>query len=559
MIELGKYRSHCYGGFLAVLLLWMIFQHPTIVSPINNHRDQMQYPNGFVSIPSSLDTNYTLYYSGILQGARAEILDCAVDSEGYSYVTGSVSSSQFPTLNAYDSSYNGGDSDCFVMKFSPNGTLVYSTFIGGSEDDRGSAIVVDDDENIYVGGQTYSSNFPIQNAAQSENRGNWEGFVLKLNPIGDILLFSTYFGGWSTEMLNDIAVDSEGNVYATGHTVSDDLPMVNPIDSTLSGRHDIFVFKLDSSGLSIEYSTYVGDYDYDQGHSIAVDSAGCAYVSGRTNSGTFPKVNPIFSTGGGLNDCFLLKLNASGTALDFSTIIGGSSYDQFCLVEIDESDDIYVVGDTHSSNFPVTNGSYDTSHNGDVDIFAMKIDSSLSLVYSTFIGGSSYEIPSDFDIDSEGCVYIIGTTASEDTPGVNPLYPFFGELRDAFVCRLSPTGVSLDFATPIGGTGDDFSTGIAVDASQNIILTGTTQSPDFPVTQTIGIISDPINGTDLNEGMFTMKLTLPGYEPGITQPSPPLTNVTFSDEIIDAVFLVSIGSAVVIIIVMVSILRKKSM
>jgi hypothetical protein len=183
-------------------------------------------------------------------------------------------------------------------------------------------------------------------------------------------------------------------------------------------------------------------------------------------------------------------------------------------------------------------------------------------VFSTLIGGSSYEGPSDFVVDSDGRVYISGTIASEDIPSVNGLYPFVGGLRDAFVCRLSSNGDSLDFATPISGTGEDFSTGIAVDSSECIILAGTTESPNFPVTQTIGIISDPINVTDLNEGMFTMKLAPPGYEPIITQPSTPSplpTTTSTPDDILSTAVLVSVGGSVVIIITMVFILRKKPM
>ncbi len=561
MIVLGRFRKHCYVGFLAVLLLWMAFQYPTIVAPQIDQSGLNQHSRDLESIRSSLETNYTLDYSGILKGARAEIQDCVVDSEGCSYVTGSVASSQFPILNAYDPGFNGGDSDCFVMKFSPNGTLLYSTFIGGSADETGTAICVDDVGDIYVGGRTYSSNFPVQNANQSEKNGNWDGFVLKLNAAGNSLLFSTYFGGESTDMLNDIAVDSEGNVYATGETVSANLPLVNPIDGTLSGQHDIFVFKLSSSGSSLVYSTYIGEYDYDDGHSIAVDSLGCAYVSGRTNSGNFPTVNPIFGSGGGMNDCFLLKIAADGTALEFSTIIGGSSYDQFCLVEVGENDDIYVTGYTHSGNFPITTGSYDTSHNGETDIFAIKINSSLSLVYSTLIGGSGHEIPSDFVVDSEGSMYIFATTGSEDIPSVDALYPYYGELSDTFVCKVNPTGEDLDFASPFGGSGDEQSTGIAVDSSNNIILTGITMSPDFPVTHSIGIISEPINGTDSSEGFFVSKLTTAGTEPSTTLPSTPPGNITTTttDQPLDAAFLISIGSVAVIIVVIIVMLRQKPM
>ena len=558
MIVLGRYRKHCYVGFLAVLLLWMAFQYPTTVAPEIDQYGLNHHPYFPDSIHASFETNYTLGYSGILKGARAEILDCVVDSEGCSYVTGSVASSQFPILNAYDPSFNGGESDCFVMKFSPNGTLVYSTFIGGSESETGTAIFVDDVGNIYVGGRTSSSNFPVQNANQSENNGNWDGFVLKLNAAGDSLLFSTYFGGESTDMLNDIAVDFEGNVYATGYTVSGNLPLVNPIDDTLSGQHDIFVFKLNSSGSSIVYSSYIGKSDYDDGHSIAVDSVGCAYISGRTNSGDFPTVNPIFDRGGGLNDCYLLKINANGTALEMSTFIGGSSYDQFCLVEIGENDDIYVTGYTHSGNFPVTTGSYDTTHNGESDIFAIKINSSLSLVYSTLIGGSGYEIPSDIVVDSEGAIYIFATTGSEDIPSVDALYPYYGEYSDTFVCKLNPTGENLDFASPFGGSGDDHSYGLAVDSSKDIILTGVTQSPDFPVTHPIGIISEPINGTDSSEGFFISKLTTASTEPITTLPSTPPGNTT-TDQILDAAFLISIGSVAVIIVAIIVMLRKKPM
>jgi hypothetical protein len=523
------------------------------------------YSNDLNTILAEEELQWTLLSSGKLRGGYTQTHDMTRDAEGNTYFTGVVESSLFPTIDAYDSSFNG-EYDCFVMKFNQMGTLVYSTFIGGSASEYGTAIEVDDFGNIYVAGWTFSTDFPIVNANQSENNGNWDCFVSKLDPSGSTLLFSTYVGGSSTDELTDIALDSDGNVYATGHTVSSDFPVVNAIDGTLSSNHDCFVFKLSASGNSINYSTYIGSSGYDNGLSISVDSEDCAYVAGRTSSSSFPEVNPLFERPPvyNKNDCFLLKINSTGTGFNFSTYIGGTDYDQFAYVRLDCNDSIYIVGSTQSVDFPLTNGSFDVSHNGEADIFVMKINSSLNLVYSTVIGGTGYDYPNAMDVDMNGDVIIASTTTSDDCPLVHELQSCDGDLQDVYVCKLISNGTELEFASTIGGTHSDYPSGISVDVSGNITITGVTESTDFPIDYYFGdypLYESSSFFTKIGKEYVQITTTTTNTTTTTTTTTSTITtttNTTLPDLSTLASMVISIGSIGVIVVVVVLIVRSKN-
>jgi hypothetical protein len=318
----------------------------------------------------------------------------AVDGGGNAYVTGYTLSSDFPkTDEAFDTSHNG-DYDAFVVKLSPNGSsLFYGTFIGGSGDDYGRGISVDGGGNAYVTGWTESSNFPKTSGAfDTSHNGYGDAFVVKLNPSGSSLVYGTFIGGSDYEGGSGIAVDEGENAYVTGSTYSSDFPKTDKaFDTSYNGYGDAFVVKLNPSGSSLFYGTFIGGSDYEGGSGIAVDGWGNAYVTGLTESSDFPKTDEAFDTSynGGYTDAFVVKLNSTGNSLSYGTFIGGSDWDYGDGIAVDGGGNAYVTGWTESSDFPKTDEAFDTSHNGDYDAFVVKLSpNGSSLFYGTFIGGS---------------------------------------------------------------------------------------------------------------------------------------------------------------------------
>jgi hypothetical protein len=324
-----------------------------------------------------------LVYSTYLGGSNYDQGDgIAVDSAGNAYVTGSTSSTDFPvTPGAFQMTYGGGyGGDAFVAKINPEGSaLVYSTYLGGSGfsvwGDFGSGIAVDSVGNAYVTGQTYSTNFPTKNPLQPNYGGNGDVFAAKINPEGSALVYSTYLGGSGDEWGNGIAVDSAGNAYVAGNTNSTNFPTVNPLQPNYGGGNDdAFVAKINPTGSALVYSTYLGGSGDDGGFGIAVDSAGNAYVTGYTMSTNFPTESPFQKRKDGSGDAFVSKLNPTGSALFYSTYLGGGSYDQANGIAVDSAGNAYVTGWTDSTNFPTKNPFQKYYGGGGSDAFVTKID-----------------------------------------------------------------------------------------------------------------------------------------------------------------------------------------
>jgi hypothetical protein len=359
--------------------------------------------------------------------------------------------------------------------------LVYSTFLGGSNTDAGYGIAVDGSGAAYVTGGTLSSNFPTFNPYQGTHKaGDYDVFVTKLSSSGNSLVYSTYLAGKGTDTGYGIAVDGSGAVYVTGVTRSGDFPTFNPYQ-TLQWGSDAFVTKLSLTGDSLVYSTYLGGSSNDGGHGIAVDGSGAAYVTGYTLSADFPTLNPYQTLQGG-RDVFVTKLSSSGDSLVYSTYLGGSAYgsgyDEGNGIAVDGSGAVYVTGYTQSPNFPTLNP-YQTDQTGH-DAFVTKLSSSgSSPVYSTYIGGNSYDEGFGIAVDGFGAAYVAGHTQSTDFPTLNPYQTYQGNW-DVFVTKLSGSGQSLIYSTYLGGNDWDDGFGIAVDGSGAAYVTGETNSADFP-------------------------------------------------------------------------------
>ncbi|MEP7290092.1 MAG: SBBP repeat-containing protein [Chloroflexota bacterium] len=389
-------------------------------------------------------------------------------------------------------------------------TLVYSTYLGSSGDDYGQGIAVDSSGSAYVVGETTSINFPVDNAFQPTFGGGdgvfGDAFVTKMNPAGTALVYSTYLGGGGNDKGNGITVDSSGNAYVAGVAGSANFPITaNAFQSTLGGPYDAFVTKMNPAGTALIYSTYLGGTSADGGHSIMVDSSGSAYVTGDTGSTNFPFTANAFQAtyGGGNNDAFVTKLNPAGTALVYSTYLGGSSVDFGYSVAVDSSGSAYVAGDTGSTNFPFTANAFQSTFGGNNDAFVTKLNSvGTALVYSTYLGGGSYEASFGMTLDSSGSVYVTGYTYSTNFPITANAFQstFEGGPYDAFVTKLSPSGTALVYSTYLGGSSFDSGNGLAVDSSGNAYVTGVTGSANFPTANAFQLIG----------GSFVTKLSPSG-------------------------------------------------
>lgn len=436
-----------------------------------------------------------LAFSTYLGGSGFEdATGIAVDLSGSAYVTGRTGSADFPTANPLQPVI-GGSYDIFVSKLNASGSaLVYSTYLGGSSADYAEGIGVDVSGNAVVAGSTQSVDFPTVNPLQAVYAGGSDTIVAKFNATGSSLIYSTYLGGSSWDYAWAVAVDDSGNAYTTGETSSSDFPTMNPFQPAKGGGDDIFVSKLNSTGSALVYSTFLGGSSFDFAYGIDADALGNAYVTGETGSINFPTANPLQPAGGGSRDAFVSKFNNTGSALVYSTYLGGSQSEKGWGIAADDSGNAYVTGYTTSTDFPTANPLQPTPGGGG-DAFVSKLNSTGSvLVYSTYLGGSSMD-GNDWGgiaADSSGNAYVTGSTISTDFPTANPLQPVIGGSYDIFVSRLNASGSELLYSTYLGGSLQDLGFDIDVTSSGVAYLTGRTISTDFP---TVNPLQPSLGGT----------------------------------------------------------------
>jgi hypothetical protein len=304
--------------------------------------------------------------------------------------------------------------------------------------------------------------------------------------IDPVLSYATYLGGSGMGAITGIAVDSSGDLYATGWTESLNFQIAAPIQASNAGGVDAVVVKLDQAGSGLVYATYIGGSGDDRGAAIAVDSSGEAYVTGSTASTNFPLASPIKSTLGGGRDAFALKINALGSMLVFSTYLGGTNTDTGNAIAVDSSDNAYIAGDTLSANFPVL-GAEQPTLGGDQNAFITKLSPSGAMLYSTFLGGSGVDHAGGIALDSSHNIYVAGGTTSTNFPVVGAIQGVNGGYQDAFLTKLNAAGSAIVYSTYLGGSGGQAGTpeeanALAVDTSGNAYIAGTTNSTNFPVT-----------------------------------------------------------------------------
>jgi uncharacterized protein (TIGR03437 family) len=429
-------------------------------------------------------------FSTYLGGTSVDIVNSLqVDAENNIYVAGTTISADFLTTAGSYRETSSGSADSFVTKFSPAGTVIYSTYVGGVGDDVTTALSLDSAGNAIVVGYTRSQNFPTVGAIQPVNKavlGSNDGFIYKLNSAGSGLIFSTYYGGSNDDFLFGVTTDLTGNIYTAGLTNSTDFPVsVNAFQKTLKGSSNLTVTKLNSVGSSAAYSTYVGGTGNDSAASIVVDTAGNAYVTGATTSPDFPITAGAFQSIQKASttspfDAFALKLNPTGQALVYSTFLNGTGDERGTALAVDISGNLYIAGRTTSANFPTTPGSFQTVYSSTQDGFVTKLNpTGTAPIYSTFVGGNGLDVIASMKLDNAGQVYFGGATTSRDFPMVSPVQPVPGGGVDGFFGQLNAAGSALLLSTYFGGRGTDEINAIAVDSAGSIIIGGDTSSRDL--------------------------------------------------------------------------------
>jgi uncharacterized protein (TIGR03437 family) len=411
-------------------------------------------------------------------------------------------------------------------------TLAYSTYLGGSGNDVARGVAVDPAGNVYICGETDSTNLAVLSAVQPTHAaqtasGPGDGFVAKFSPSG-ALLYLTYLGGSGDDIATAIAVDAAGNAYVAGYTTSTNFPTAgpNPYQPRYGGSAgqnwyhtgDAFVAKLNPSGNALVYSTYLGGSGDDAATAIVIDSSGDAYIAGATASPNFPTTPGAYQTnlrgaggepvepccGGPFidpGDAFAAELDPTGSHLLLSTLVGGTNDDAATSIALDSSKNIYIGGYTMSYDFPTTTGALQRNWNGfdqntpyfvTGDGFMAKLNATAtSLQYSTFFGGAGDECITAIAVDSTGSLYFTGYSSTFNLPttsgslqssygGTESLVYVEYNFGDAIVGKLNPTGTQLSYLTYLGGSSSDAGLALAIDGAGNAFVAGFTNSPNFP-------------------------------------------------------------------------------
>ena len=496
----------------------------------------------------TIDPTFALGYSTYLGGSKNEgARGIGVDGSGNIYLAGNTTSSNLAvtagalqaTFGGQTASYLGGDA--FVAKFSPTGALIYLTYLGGSADDGASALAVDSAGNVYLTGQTTSTDFPVVKPYQKTFGGfgggsiirTGDAFVAKLNPSGNQLIYSTYLGGTLDDEGTAIAIDSAGNAYVAGSTQSPDFPVTAGVyQGQLKGTGgepikpccklpsfnsgDAFVAKLDPTGSTLVFSTFLGGHNDDLAFSIALDASNDVYVAGCTISTDFPVTAGVYQKNFGgssgqnsflkAGDGFVTKLNPTGTALISSTYFGGPGDECIGSIALDPSGNVYMTGYTNSELLQTTAGVFQPNYKGYLalpnsieysygDAFVAKLNPAFTeLIYLSYLGGSANDAGTAIAVDSLGNAYVTGFTDSTDFPLAGSPYQSKmagdgGQAKlilygDAFLAVVNPTATALIYSTYYGGSLDDVGFGIVLDGTGKAYIAGETVSSNLPTTST---------------------------------------------------------------------------
>lgn len=417
--------------------------------------------------PDGKSLVYSTYLGGALEDRATGI---AVDAAGDAFVTGFTLSTNFPTAGTPFQAANKGGFDGFVAELNAAGSaLTFSTYLGGTQDDKPSGIALDSAGDAIVTGITTSADFPTTaTAPQTALVGGQAAFATALNPAGSAELYSTYIGGHAlvngmetgVTTANAVAVDASGNAYVAGSTnATSGFPVTaGALEGANQGGIDAFVAVVQRSGTRFQYVTYLGGSKKDEANAIAVDLNGDAFIAGDTSSSDLytkaglNNASAFQQSLSGSNDAFVTELNNSGSALLYGTYLDGNQTSQANGIAIDKSNNAYVVGTTTSIGFPTTSNAQQPAIGKAGDAFFSKLDSvGQNLLYSTFLGGVSLDNGNAVTIDAAGDLFLVGSTASSDFPVTAGAFQTTqNSLSDAFVAKFASAAQGVFSPSSIG-------------------------------------------------------------------------------------------------------------
>ena len=487
-------------------------------------------------------------------------LALAADRQGNLYLAGSTNSPNFPTKAGLGNSYTSKYPVAFITKINPSLSgalsLIYSSYLGGTNEDHAEAVAVDASGNAYLTGTTFSTDFPLKNPFQStistalncRATGSAavcpHGFVSKISVDGSTLVYSSFLGGSNEDDPYAIAVDASGGAYVAGQTWSVDFPTRgSPYQTSLNGSSDGFLVRISPDGGALAYSTFFGGENDDWFNSISLDAAGVAYLAGGTLSAHFPISSNAFQMSlGGTSAAVVVKFNptsAGAAGLIYSTYLGGAGGDSNALgVAPDGNGNIYVTGGTTSPSFPVSSGAFQSKYGGALsndanasflasgagDVFVTKLTLSTQgaaqLAYSTYLGGAGNEQGSAIAVTRGGLITVVGGTDSQGfftTPNAFQPFPFFpASVLKGFVVQIDPSQagtLSIPYASLLGGSSTDIVYGVTIDATGSLVsVAGETFSRDLPVT--LSAFQSKYGGSDGTDGdAFVARFDLSGQGP----------------------------------------------
>jgi uncharacterized repeat protein (TIGR01451 family) len=437
-----------------------------------------------------IDPQGHLVFLTYFGGHGTKVAGIALDSDGNAYVTG-VTVENFPAFNGPQLTFGGGQHDAFIVVLKASGTVLYSSYLGGTGADTGTGIAVDSNHYAYVTGYTTGS-FPVTNAIQGTYGGGGDAFVVKINAQGTQIVYATYLGGSGYDGGAGIAADSFGNAYVTGTTNSQDFPLMNALQPGFGGLNDLFITKINPLGTALVYSTYLGGLYDDEAGGIALDGNLNVYVTGYASGPGFPTVNAMQPHSGGDVDAIVVKINAQGSALVYSTYLGGIGFDRGNAIAVDSLGNAYVTGQSEVGlplldPLPVTLGP------GPYHAFFTMLGPTGSLASSTYLSGDGASYSSNSvgsGIAVHGLVRVVGYTFGAAFPVVNGLQPIAGGTQDGFIIAYSPAPNSdnppnVASVYPSSGMGTDqvfrftFSGGLSGAGTKPIVTAKMLITPDY--------------------------------------------------------------------------------
>jgi hypothetical protein len=478
-------------------------------------------------------------YSTLIGGSsEEEHTRIAFDNEGNTVIVGRTCSLDFPvTIDAFQTEFGGGIWDAFVAKFGVSGNLLYSSFIGGDSFDVPTRVIVDSENNIVIVGSTESLDFPITTDAMQSTLGGYrDGFIVKIAPNGT-MIFSTYLGGTGEEIINGIEFDGEGNYLLGGHSASTGLGTPGVYQENSQGSVDAFVARISANGSALEMFSYIGGSNIDRCYSMTVDSSFNYIITGISESSDYPTTDGAFQTNhtGSFSDATLTKIAHNGTTLLFSTFVGGSDTEFGVGVDIDADDNIILAGYTASDDL-VVKDAIQPDHAGGFDIFIAKFSSTGNLSFLTYYGTNTTDLASDLEIESEGNIIFVGITYSSDASG------------DVSVTKLSSDGQTVMTSSIIGGRLPDSGDDIAIDSEDDIVISGYTDSTDFPVSA--GAYQSELAGSS-DAFVYHVTVGTPTTTTSTT-PTPGGTNLP-----LDTTTLLLIGAGAIALVIIAILMKRK--